>query len=85
MPSTCHPAYPGMSHDRHLTIYVAQLQAPQHGVSGDGATAETTWRDLPTCVAARIVRTALQDSGGGLVLWLRLSTVCRCFDASETY
>ncbi len=54
------------------------LQAQQHGISGAGTTAEVTWQDLPSCVAASIVRTALLDSGGGLVPWLRYSTVCRC-------
>ena len=54
------------------------MQAQQHGMSGAGTTGEVTWQDLPSCVAARIVRTTLHDSGGGLVPWLRYSTVCRC-------
>ena len=51
-------------------------------MSGAGVAAEVTWQDLPICVAARIVRTALHDSGGGLVPWLRYSTVCRRVYAS---
>ena len=40
------------------------LPATLHGVSGAIAEAETTWRDVPTCVDACIMCVPLKDSGG---------------------
>ena len=67
-----------LRHDDRRPSAVAHLQVAQRGTSSGSALAEVTWHDLPVCVAARILRTALQDSGSALVQWLRFSTVSRC-------
>ena len=67
--------YVTMTPDRPALIH---LQVAQRAASSGSAPAEVTWHDLPDCVAARILRTALHDSGSALVQWLRFSTVCRC-------
>ena len=36
------------------------------------------WTSLPEPLATRILRQAFHDSGGSLLKWLHISSVCRC-------
>ena len=57
------------------------MRKPNHApLTSESSMAQPThanWSSLPAALAERIMRQALQNSGGAVLQWLRLSLVCR--------